>query len=88
MALLWVREIDKATRRFRTAFHLAFQCEQASIIETACGTELDREQSEWVEADIVLTVDEQHLVLCPECAAMTVEQVNDAYGKWQRGEPR
>ena len=42
----------------------------------------------WVEADIVLTVDEQHLVLCPECAAMTVEQVNDAYGKWQRGEPR
>lgn len=87
MSLLWVCQMTP-TKEIRHGVHLAFRWNESDPIETACGIELDGERIEWVNAEYVVSTTRPALPLCPDCAAMTVAEVEAQHGRWLRGEPR
>lgn len=88
MSLLWIVEREPQTRQLRMGQHLAFRWRDCGVVETACGQELDGQEAEWEDADMVVSANPPRLTTCPECAALTVAEVEDLYGRWRRGEPR
>ena len=84
MSLLWVCQ-KTPQGEIRLAVHLAFAYDDDSVsVTSACGIELDEE--EWVNAEHICGPVPPALVLCSECASMTVADVDARHGRWMRGE--
>jgi len=86
MSMIWVSEVDEEDN-IRMGYHLGFRWKDSVVVQTACGKELDQyHENRWVDADDIVAPHPPKMVLCPECAALTVAEVDELYGKWMRDE--
>jgi hypothetical protein len=94
MSLLWVTRFvpGPETAVPMLGVHLGFRWGDGLVITTACGLELqnpdygDPAKRQWGDADYIVAADPPALTLCPECRVLTVQQVDDLYGQWMKGE--
>lgn len=74
----------------RLGYHLAFKwgSGDGENVTLACNhKELsNNESAQYADIDEILAPKPPPLILCPECAKLTLAEIDNLYGQWQRGE--
>lgn len=72
----------------RLGYHLAFKWGDCEVISLACNhKELSNGQAtQYKDIDLIVAPTPPPLILCPECAKLTLTEIDNLYGQWQRGE--